>query len=212
MTSLAKSVPDGLKPQECKRTKLHEPPPIPYIPKKNKVQEEVDRLRNLQIKTSLEKNTTLNFPVWHKNGMQEAFLMHVTGVLDAIKKRGHFKDYDKAQKAYDEAKKAVKLAEAGLALLNGTSPGTKKNHTKKVLAKAKEAAKEALAKVPDPESEAKEADEATEVTKDTMKAGFQVDLEKAKQAQEIAKGAMTADTSGMFVFYSNLLSPKSKYA
>ena len=53
--------------------------------------------------------------------------MHVTVVLDAIKKRGHFKDYDKAQKAYDEAKKAVELAEAGLALLNKTSAGTKKN-------------------------------------------------------------------------------------
>jgi hypothetical protein len=81
-----------------------------------------------------------------------------------------------------------------------------------VLAKAKEAAKEALAKVPDPESEAKEAEEAPEVTKDTMRAGFQVDLEKAKQAQEIAKGAMTVATSVMFAFYLNPLSPESKYA
>ncbi len=87
----------------------------------------------------------------------------------------------------------------------------KKNYKKKALAKAKEAAKEALAKVPDPESEAKEAEEATKVTKDTMKAGFQVDLEKAKQAQEIAKGAMTAATSEMFAFYSNLLFPESKH-
>jgi hypothetical protein len=45
-----------------------------------------------------------------------------------------------------------------------------------------------------------------------MKAGFQVDLEKAKQAQKIAKGAMTAAASEMFVFYLNLLSPESKYA
>ncbi len=45
-----------------------------------------------------------------------------------------------------------------------------------------------------------------------MKAGFQVDLEKAKQAQETAKGAMTAAASQMFTFYSNLLSPESKYA
>jgi hypothetical protein len=111
--TLAKSVPDRLKPQECKGTKLHEPLPVPYIPKKDKVQEEVARLRNLQVKTLLEKDTTLNFPVWHKNGTREAFLMHVTAVLDAIKKHGHFKDYDKAQKAHDEAKKAVELAEAG---------------------------------------------------------------------------------------------------
>ncbi len=105
--SLAKSVPEGLKPQECECTKLREPLPIPYIPKKDEVQEEVAKLRNLQIKTSLEKDTTLKFPVWQENGTQEAFLMHVTAVMDAIKKRGHFKDYDKAQKAYDEAKKAV---------------------------------------------------------------------------------------------------------
>jgi hypothetical protein len=50
------------------------------------------KLRNLQIKTSLEKDTTLNFLLWHKNGTREAFLMHVTAVLDAIKKPGMFKD------------------------------------------------------------------------------------------------------------------------
>jgi hypothetical protein len=43
-----------------------------------------------------------------------------------------------------------------------------------------------------------------------MKAGFQVDLEKAKQARETAQGAMTAPTNLMFTFYLNLLSPKSK--
>jgi hypothetical protein len=45
-----------------------------------------------------------------------------------------------------------------------------------------------------------------------MKAGFQADLEKAKQAQETAQGTMTAAMNLMFMFYLNLLSPKSKYA
>jgi hypothetical protein len=49
----------------------------------------------------------LNFPVWHKNGTREAFLMHVTAVLNAIKKRGLFNNYKKAEKDYKEAKKAV---------------------------------------------------------------------------------------------------------
>ena len=89
--SLTKSVLGGLKLQECKRTKLREPSPVPYLPEKDKVQKEVARLRNLQIKTFLEKDTTLNFPVWHKNGTREAFLMHMMAVLDAIKKRGHLK-------------------------------------------------------------------------------------------------------------------------
>jgi hypothetical protein len=65
--SLAKSFPYRLKPRKCERTKLREPPPVPYVPKKDEVQEEVSKLRNLQIKTLLEKDTTLNFPVWYKN-------------------------------------------------------------------------------------------------------------------------------------------------
>jgi hypothetical protein len=121
--SLAKSVPKGLNPQECKCTKLCRPPPVPYIPKKDKVQEEVAKLQNLQIKTSLEKDTTLNFQVWHENGTREAFLMHVTAVLETMERHGHFKDYDRAQKAYEEAKKAAESAEAGLALLEGPAEG-----------------------------------------------------------------------------------------
>ncbi len=105
------------------------------------------------------------------------------------------------------------MAEAGLALLGGTSTGSRRNCKKKALSKAKEAAKEALAKTPETESDTKETEEATKVTKGMMKAGFQADLEKAsKIAMEDAKGAMTAETGQMFVFYSNLLSSESKYS
>ncbi len=41
-----------------------------YVPDKDEVQEEVAKLRNLKIKTTLKKDTTLNFLVWHKNGTQ----------------------------------------------------------------------------------------------------------------------------------------------
>jgi hypothetical protein len=102
------------------------------------------------------------------------------------------------------------LAEAGLALLERTSTGTTSKHKKKALAKAKKAAKEALAKAQETEPETKDAEEVPRVTDDLMKAGFQADLEKAKQAQETAQGAMTAAVNLMFTFYSNLLSPKSK--
>ncbi len=83
--------------------------------------------------------------------------MHVMAVLDAIKKRGHFNNYEKAQKAFVEATKAVESAEAGLALLNGTYTGPKKICKKKALAKVKEA----LVKAQKTESEAKKAEEAT---------------------------------------------------
>ncbi len=96
--SFLKSVPEGLKPQECERTKLHEPPPVPHVSTKDEVQEEVTKLRNLEIKTTIKKDTTLNFPMWHVNGTRKAFLMHVMAVMNAIKKRGHFNDYKKARR------------------------------------------------------------------------------------------------------------------
>jgi hypothetical protein len=123
--SLLKSVPEGLKPQEYKHTKLREPPPATYIPTKDEVQEEVSRLRNLDIKTTIKKVNTLNFLVWQENGTREAFLMHVMAVLDAIKKRGHFYDYEKAEVVHKEAKKSVESARAGLALLDGTGMKSK---------------------------------------------------------------------------------------
>jgi hypothetical protein len=131
--------PDDLKPPEGKRLRLYEPPPVPYVPVKEEVQEEVSKMRNLQIKTSIKKETTLNFPVWQDNGIKEAFLMYVMVVLDAIKKCGHFKDYENSQKAYVKQKEAVKSGKAGLALLDGTSegPGYSSKKSKKAKAKSK---------------------------------------------------------------------------
>ncbi len=137
--------------------------------------------------------------------------MHVMAVLDAMKKRGRFNNYNQAQKAYEEAAKATESAEAGLTLLEGTSEKTSKCTMKK-LAKAKEAAEEAVAKVQVTEPGTKEAEEAPGATEDSMKPGFQADLEKATQAQETAQVAMTAAATLMFEFYLNLLSSESMYA
>ncbi len=71
----------------------------------------------MEIKTTIKKDTTLNFPVWQENGTGEAFLMHVTAVLNAIKKRGHFVYCNKATFKYKEASKAIASARAGLSLL-----------------------------------------------------------------------------------------------
>ncbi len=49
-------------------------------------------------------------------------------------------------------------------------------------------------------------------TDEQMKANFLSDLEKAKKAHCISKEAMSAAANKMFPFYSNLLSPESKYA
>jgi hypothetical protein len=139
------------------------------MPEKDEVQEEVSKMKNLQIKMLIKKDNTLNFPVWYNNGTKEAFLMHVTVVLDAIKKRGHSKDYEEAQAAYVEQKEAVKSAKTSLALLDGASKGSGKSRKKSK--KAKEA-----------DAKSKEADEAIKVPKDPVRAAFQVNLEKAKKA------------------------------
>jgi hypothetical protein len=72
--SLLKSVPEGLKPRECERTKLHEPLPVPCIPTKNEIQVEVARLRNLKIKPTIKKDTTLNFRCGTRMGCGKPFL------------------------------------------------------------------------------------------------------------------------------------------
>ena len=71
--NMLKSPENGLKARECERTKLREPPPVPYVPVRDEVQDEVAKLRNMEIKTTLEKDTTLNFPVWQENGTREGF-------------------------------------------------------------------------------------------------------------------------------------------
>jgi hypothetical protein len=173
-----------------------EPPPVPYVPTKDKFQDKVEKRRNLEIKTTIEKDTTLNFLVWRKNGTRKAFLMHVTVVLDAIKNYVHFYDYKKAAKDHKESTKAVESARAALSLLDGTGAKAKKSCKKKT----KEVEKDTTAKVQDSKSDAQEAEDAPEAN-DEMKAGFLEDLEKAKQAQRIAKGTMTVAANKMFTFY-----------
>ncbi len=186
------------------------------MPLKDEVQDEVARMQSLEIKTTIKKDTTLNFVVWQENGTCKAFLMHVTTVIDAIKKRDHLDNYEKAANAYEKAKKAVESARAGLALLEETGESMRKSSKKKT----KEGKKEASAKAPDPKAPAKAPEQKSDTKEaevapaanDDMKASFSSDLEKAKQAQKIAKGAMTAAAGKLFLFYSNLLPPESKYA
>ncbi len=71
--SMTKTVPDGLKARECKQMKLREPPPAPYVPVRDEVQDEVARMRNMEIKTTIEKDTLLNFPVWQENRTRKGF-------------------------------------------------------------------------------------------------------------------------------------------
>jgi hypothetical protein len=88
---IAKAVPEGIKDHESKRLALQERPPVPYVPERDPVQETVSLLKSDQsLKTTIGADVELHLPIWHC-GMHEAFLMHVSSALDAIKKWGTFK-------------------------------------------------------------------------------------------------------------------------
>jgi hypothetical protein len=57
--------------------------------------------------------------------------MHVQAVLDAIKKHGHFEDYDKSAGKFQEASIAIASARAGLSLLEETVKKASKEKKKK---------------------------------------------------------------------------------
>ncbi len=55
--SMRKTASDGLKARECEQINLRKPPPVPYVPVRDKVQDEVSKTRNMEIKTTIEKDT-----------------------------------------------------------------------------------------------------------------------------------------------------------
>jgi hypothetical protein len=59
-------------------------------------------------------------PIWHC-GTGEAFLMHVSSALDAIKKRGTFTAYKGAHEAYVEQHEAAKEVKANMSLFTSTA-------------------------------------------------------------------------------------------
>jgi hypothetical protein len=79
--------------------------------------------------------------VWQENGTSKLFLMHVTAVSNAIKKRGQLDDYEKAVWKYGKAKEAIESARAGLLLL-----GESVRKSRKVKKRTKEGKKVAPAK------------------------------------------------------------------
>ena len=73
--SHTKVAPEGLKPHECERNAGRSKPPIPYIPKKDGLQEAVDSGANT-LKLTLPHKVELHVLVWSK-GTPKQFLVHV---------------------------------------------------------------------------------------------------------------------------------------
>ena len=85
--SLAKAAPGGLKDCECKKMALRKHSLIPYVPRKDSVQETVSSFKDNHLKTLINKGTELQVPIWH-SGTREAFLIHLETAREATKKRG----------------------------------------------------------------------------------------------------------------------------
>ena len=105
--SLAKAVPEGIRDKECKRFALRKPPLVPYVPKKDPIQETVSALKSDQsLKAIIGEDAEIRLPIWHC-GTRKVFLMHVTTALDAIKKRGTVKAHAEAHELYVEHHKVA---------------------------------------------------------------------------------------------------------
>jgi hypothetical protein len=200
--SLAKAVPKGIKDRECKRFALQECPPVPYVPEKDPVQEMVSLLKSDQsLMTTIGADAELRLPIWHC-GMREAFLMHVSSALDAIKKWGPFKAYKEAHEAFLEQKEAAKQAKAALVLFTApTSKGKKasKKASRKEPAKISSEKEKALEKT-------KEGSALAEAPAPELHDEYQALYDKATFAKETAKNKRKTAATKMFKFYTNLLS------
>jgi hypothetical protein len=77
----------------------------------------------------------------------QAFLMPLSTALGAIEKRGTFKAYKEAVKAYVEQREAVKQAKAALALLMAPTSKGKKSSKKASKKSLKKTSEQALQKI-----------------------------------------------------------------
>ena len=83
--SHVKVAPEGLKPQECDRNTGRSKPPLPYITKKDVIQEMVYSKANT-LKLTLPQKLELCIPFWSK-GTPKQFMVHVQQVLDVIRQK-----------------------------------------------------------------------------------------------------------------------------
>ena len=86
---------------------LRERPPIPYVPKKDSVQEMVSSFKDNHLKTLINEGTKLRVPIWH-SGMCKAFLIQVGSAWEAIKKKRYFKSYKEYSGTFADKRDKVK--------------------------------------------------------------------------------------------------------
>jgi hypothetical protein len=122
----SKSVPEGLKNQECEKGNWKKRPPIPYVPIVDEVQESIAKGKEYSYKIKLPNKTQFSVPIWD-TGTQEAFLIHVQQAESTCKRKGLFQDYNNAIETESEAADDAKNFQE--AIVNATGPKSKKDTT-----------------------------------------------------------------------------------
>ena len=94
--SASKSVPKGLKNQECEKGNQKKRPPIPYVPIVDEVQEAIAKGKNTPTRLNSSTRPSLVYPS-ETLGSRVAFLIHVQQAKSVCKRKGLFQVY------YDDA-------------------------------------------------------------------------------------------------------------
>ncbi len=144
--------------------------------------------------------------------MQEAFLMHMSSALDAIKKRGTFKAYKGAHEAYVEQQEAAKEVKANMQLFATAVSEGKKANKKGTEKASKEASWKNRSEKEKASQKTKEGAAPANATAPELHAEYKALYKKATLAKESAKIQKDAAATKMFQFYANLLSLYAKYA
>ena len=83
MSSSLKSLPEGLKNAECKKSMPSVRPPIPYVPPSDLHEKQETE----QIKVELPNGTKFQMPTYG-SGNNEEYLVHIIVVLQLVEQKG----------------------------------------------------------------------------------------------------------------------------
>jgi hypothetical protein len=100
MSSSLKSLPEGLKNAECKKSMPSVRPPIPYVPPSDLHEKQETE----QIKVELPNRTKFQMPTYGSRNNKE-YLVHVMAILQLVKQKG---TAAKVKKAFAELVKVRK--------------------------------------------------------------------------------------------------------
>ena len=188
--SKSKSVPDGLRDQECERGSRTKRPPISYVPAVDPVQDAVSGTKKYPLKIKLPDNTEFSVPIWN-TGTPEAFLIHVQQALGACRRKGFFEDHETAKFAESEHNDAAVTFREAIA--KAKEPKGKKGSKKDpILQKGEESPDDVPAQVSEPS-------DLAESLKGALARRRSARQKKAKAAEEF------------FSLYANLLGEDARF-